>query len=515
MTDSFLEQIVATTRADLAERRERVPLDRLRERIAAAPPPRSFVFSKRTGYGAPATLIAEVKRASPSKGMLAETFDPVAQALAYEAGGASVISVLTEPHFFLGSLEHLTAVREHVHAPILRKDFILDPYQIYESRAAGADAVLLICALLYDATLRDLLALTHDLGMEALVEAHNADETERAVAAEAKVIGVNSRDLRTFAVDTDIVRHLRPLVPDDRVFVAESGITDALGAARARAWGADAILVGEALMRASDPAAKARELAMAPGGGRMYSFFVGRRRPFVKLCGLSTREQIALAGELGADAYGLVFAPQAPAHRRLTQGEAETLIRREELRPTRQGTGRFPRHAYTGEPRAVGVFVNEGAATISRIADHVGLDAIQLSGDETPAHCAQVIEWAHRPIIKALRLRDETDLAALDDYALAGATLLLDAHVPGSYGGSGKTGDWRLARKAAQRWPIILSGGLTPENVGAALAEVQPRGVDVSSGIETARAKDWDKMRLFVAAARAGSPSPRGRGDGG
>ncbi|MGH2486970.1 MAG: indole-3-glycerol phosphate synthase TrpC, partial [Ktedonobacterales bacterium] len=126
-TDSFLERIVATTRADLAERRERVPLDRLREQIVAAPPTRSFVFSLRTGYGAPAQLIAEVKRASPSKGLLAETFDPVAQALAYQAGAAAAISVLTEPHFFLGSLEHLRAVRERVYLPVLRKDFILDP----------------------------------------------------------------------------------------------------------------------------------------------------------------------------------------------------------------------------------------------------------------------------------------------------------------------------------------------------------------------------------------------------
>ncbi|HEV2405924.1 MAG TPA: indole-3-glycerol phosphate synthase TrpC, partial [Ktedonobacterales bacterium] len=443
-------------------------------------------------------LIAEVKRASPSKGLLAETFDPVARALAYEAGGASAISVLTEPHFFLGCLDHLTAVRERVSLPVLRKDFILDPYQIYESRAAGADALLLICAILDDATLRELLALADSLGMDALVEAHNAEETERAVAAGAKVIGGNSRDLRTFAVDTDIVRHLCPRVPDDRVFVAESGISDALGAARARAWGADAILVGEALMRASDPTAKARELATASGGATN-ALLGSHRSPFVKICGLMPEtlfEEADAMVQSGAEAFGLVFAE---SRRRVTSADARSIISAITM--------------YAGEddgPLGVGVFVNEDARTIADVAEHVGLDAIQLSGDETPEDCAAVAELVGLPVIKALRLRDESDLAQLDAYALKGATLLLDAHVPGSYGGSGQTGDWELARRAAQRWPIILSGGLTPENVAEAIAQVGPRGVDVSSGVETDGAKDQEKIRRFAAAARAGSPSPRG-----
>lgn len=509
MADNFLERIVATTRADLAERRERVPLDLLREQVAAASPPRPFVAALRPGSSSPARLIAEVKRASPSKGVIGESFDPVEQALAYEAGGASVISVLTEPHFFLGSLEHLRAVRERVSLPVLRKDFILDPYQVYEARAAGADAVLLLCALLDDHALCDLLALSHDLGMEALVEAHNAEETRRAVASGARVIGVNSRDLRTFAVDTDIVRHLRSLVPYDRVFVAESGISDAVGAARARAWGADAILVGEALMRASDPGAKARELATAPGGGRIQRLFASSQRPFVKLCGLATREQIALAAELGADAYGLVFAPQAPAHRRLTRDEARELTGKGGYQMIRRdgqpGKMHFARRAQANEPWAVGVFVNEDVTTIRSIVQHVGLDAIQLSGDESPAFCAEVAQFADRPVLKAVRPRVEADLGAMDAYALAGATLLVDtATTRGSagYGGSGEVGDWSIARKLAQRWPIVLAGGLTPENVAHALATTGARGVDVSSGIETNGSKDFEKMRRFVAAAR-------------
>jgi indole-3-glycerol phosphate synthase/phosphoribosylanthranilate isomerase/anthranilate synthase/indole-3-glycerol phosphate synthase/phosphoribosylanthranilate isomerase len=516
-SETFLERIVAATRAELAARQAVESLDAVRERAAAAPPPRDFAVALGPTPNGPARLIAEIKRASPSKGLLAETVDPVAQARAYKAGGAAAISVLTEPHFFLGSLEQLAAVREAVSLPVLRKDFVLDPYQVYEARATGADAVLLLCALLADAELAALLALTCELGMEALVEAHDADEAHRAVASGAKVIGVNSRDLRTFAVDTDVVRRVRPHVPDDRIFVAESGIADALGAARARARGADAILVGEALMRAPDPAAKARELSSAAGGATA-SFFAGSGKPFVKICGVTTAEQVHAAARLNADAFGLVFAPMAPQHRRVTPRQAREVVEaaREAGGDRRHGplyvrraldadyvpaaeqraSGRFL------EPLAMGVFVNEAPATIAEIAAMVGLDAVQLSGDESPEDCAEVTRLIHRPVIKALRPRTRDDLARLDAYALTGATLLLDTPKDGAYGGTGQTGDWALARAVAERWPVILSGGLTPANVAAAIKTVGPRGVDVSSGVETERAKDVEKMRQFIAEAR-------------
>ncbi len=500
MAETFLERIVAATHAELAERQARIPLDVMRARATAAPAPRPFTEALRPGAGGSARLIAEVKRASPSKGLLAEAFDPVAQARAYATGGAAAISVLTEPRFFLGALDHLTAVRAAVDVPVLRKDFLLDAYQVYEARAAGADAVLLICALLDDARLSDLLALTRSLGMAALVEAHNADETRRAVAAGAQVIGVNSRDLHTFAVDADVVRHLRPLVPAERVFIAESGIFDGRGAARARAWGADAILVGEALMRAPDPAAKARELATAPGGAPA-TLFAGSHQPFVKICGLTTPAQGVLVAGLGADAFGLVFAPS----RRQVTPEQATLIagaarRGPDLSPGNPSSREGDAHLL---PSAIGVFVNETIETIAAIAGTVGLDALQLSGDEAPEACAEVAARTGLPVIKALRLRDESDLDMLDAYALAGAALLLDTPAAdGRYGGTGQTGDWTLARTAAERWPVILSGGLAPDNVAVGLAAVAPRGVDVSSGVETDGVKDGVKIHAFVAAAR-------------
>jgi indole-3-glycerol phosphate synthase / phosphoribosylanthranilate isomerase len=498
MFETFLERIVPATRAHLDERRQRIPLDVMRERALAAPSPRLFAAALRPTAAGPARLIAEVKRASPSKGLLAERFDPVAQARAYAAGGAAAISVLTEPDFFLGALDHLSTVRESVNVPVLRKDFLLDPYQVYEARAAGADAVLLLCALLDDEQLGDLLALTRSLGMEALVEAHNADEARRAVAMGAGVIGVNSRDLRTFAVDPEVVRHVRPVVPSDRVFVAESGIADARNAARARAFGADAILVGEALMRTPSPETLTRTLATAPGGATA-RFFGATSHPFVKICGLKTPEHAHAVATLGADAFGMILAPSrrqiAPEHAR----SLVAAVRGALVPPLPVGEGVRGRGSL-----AIGVFVNESVARIAEIAATVGLDAVQLSGDESPEACVAVAEATRLPVLRALRLRTADDLPLLDEYALAGVTLMLDTPAgDGSYGGTGQTGDWQLAAEAARRWPIILAGGLTPENLGEALRVVAPRGIDVSSGVETDGVKDPAKVEQFLWVARS------------
>lgn len=503
---TFLERIVAATRSHLRARAQYVPLDAMRALAAEAPPPRSFAAALRPVAGGPARLIAEVKRASPSKGLLAERFDPVAQARAYAAGGAAAISVLTEPDFFLGALDHLRAVRAAVDAPVLRKDFLLDPYQVYEARAAGADAVLLICALLDDDLLGTLLALTRSLGMEALVEAHDAGEAQRAVTLGARVIGVNSRDLRTFTVDADVVRRLRPLVPADHLFVAESGISDELGVARARAFGADAALVGEALMRSETPDELARRLANAPGGGTA-QFFGAVKTPYVKICGLKTAEQVRAVVYQGADAFGLVFAA---SRRQITPEAARQLV--EVARSTLVPPLSVGEEVREREPLAIGVFVNEPVERIATIAASVGLDAIQLSGDEPPDACVAVVEATGLPVLRALRLRSADDLPLLDAYALAGAIVMLDTPVSdGSYGGTGHTGDWRLAAEAARRWPIILAGGLRPDNLAEALAMVTPRGVDVSSGVETDGVKDIAKIAAFLRAARsvARGPEPR------
>ena len=508
MSETFLERIVAATQHDLAERRTRLSLAEVRARAASAPPPRDFAAALQPAPAGPARLIAEIKRSSPSKGLLAPNFDPVARARAYAAGGAAAISVRTEPHFFQGALDHLTAVRAATELPVLRKDFLLDPYQVYEARVAGADAVLLLCALLDDTALAEMLALARVLGMAALVEAHDEMEARRAVASGAIIIGVNSRDLRTFAVDPDVVRHLRPLIPADRLLVAESGIASAVDAARARAWGADVILVGEALMRRDDPIALTHELASAPGGATT-ALFAGRAHPFVKLCGLREPEHAQVAASVGADAFGMILAPFP---RQVTPDHAAAIVRAARTSPPapplkREGSQTPPSRRGKGDgglgPLAVGVFVNEAPDTIASLAAHIGLDAIQLSGDETSEICAAITHLTGLPVIKAVRLGGSNAPTQFDAYPLAGATLLLEPSGGAQAGGNGRTGNWELVRQAATRWPVLLAGGLTPGNVTHAIAAAHPRGVDVSSGTETNGVKDPAKLRAFVAAARS------------
>ena len=212
------------------------------------------------------SLIAEVKRASPSKGELTRDFAPVMIAATYACNGAAAISILTDQDFFRGNLAYLTAARQAVAVPVLRKDFVIDPYQIYEGRAAGADAILLIVAALSDPQLADLYALTNELGMRALVEAHNEEEMARALRLGAQLIGINNRDLKTFNVDLGTTARLAGMVDDDVVLVAESGIFSAADAREMGRLGARAILVGEALMKAPDPVPLIRELSRQPRG---------------------------------------------------------------------------------------------------------------------------------------------------------------------------------------------------------------------------------------------------------
>lgn len=256
----ILDDIVAETRRTVAAARLAMPLATVEHEAAAAAPPRGFARGLR---GAAMACIAEFKRRSPSKGWIQReaTVEPVARA--YQAGGAAAMSVLTDGPFFGGSLEDLRQARSAAALPILRKDFIIDRYQVVEARAAGADAILLIVAALADDELHALLGEAARWGLDALVETHDADEVGRAVAAGAQVIGVNHRDLRTFEMNMDLAARLRPLIPADRVVVAESGIKTSTDVRRLRAAGIDAILVGESLMREADPAAALRELLSA------------------------------------------------------------------------------------------------------------------------------------------------------------------------------------------------------------------------------------------------------------
>lgn len=471
----FLDRIVQQTRLDLEQRKRACPVETLQQLAAEQTPARDLLAALAAPSGI--HIIAEVKRASPSKGMLAPDLDPVQLALTYEANGASAISVLTEPHFFLGAPEYLTTIKRAVNVPVLRKDFIVDDYQVYEARAWGADAILLICALLDDQQLRHLLQLAHGQGMRCLVEAHSQEEAQRAIDAGAMLIGVNSRDLVTFKMNPYLIREIRQIIPQDRVVVAESGIHSEADARRLARYDVNAMLVGESLVVSNDVAGQLHMLLHSANHSTQ-----------VKICGLSTPEHINAAIEAGADMLGFIF--HEPSHRYVQPEQVQELLQASEhySNPPR-GQAR---------PDVVGVFVNKDAAFINNVIDVASLDFVQLHGNEAPEFALHI----KRPTIKALQMRGEEDLAQVERYRDTSWRILLDTPTL-DWGGTGLTHDWQFAQRVAREAPILLAGGLTPENVATAIQQVRPWGVDVSSGVEVNKLKSAEKIRAFIEQVRA------------
>jgi len=260
-TGTILDKILDAKRVEIARHKRETSLAELEERVKHSPFPLNLSGAL---WGEHVRLIAEVKKASPSKGLLSPDYDPAALARSYAAAGAAAVSVLTEVDHFQGSLEHLRAVKDAVGGeglPVLRKDFLYDPYQLLEARANGADAALLIVAMLEKERLREMLAAAQSIWLQVLVEVHSEAELEVALSTGAEIIGINHRDLKTFKVDTSLSLRLRPLIPEDRLIVAESGISSAADVAPLKQAGINAVLVGEAIVTADDPEAKVRELA--------------------------------------------------------------------------------------------------------------------------------------------------------------------------------------------------------------------------------------------------------------
>jgi indole-3-glycerol phosphate synthase len=264
----ILEQIVQAKRQEVAARKAAVPLGDLKARIRDLPSARDFHRAlDRRSQGGGIRLIAEVKRASPSQGVIREGFDLDQVIHAYVAAGAAALSVLTDEPFFQGHLDDLARVKARVSVPVLRKDFIIDPYQVYETRAWGADAVLLIVAALETQSLQDLLALSQEVGLYPLTEVHTRKELQTALGVKVPIVGINNRDLNTFQVSLETTFALLPEIPPERVIVSESGISDHTEVTRLEAAGVDAILVGEGLLRAQDVEGKARDLLGMGRGG--------------------------------------------------------------------------------------------------------------------------------------------------------------------------------------------------------------------------------------------------------
>jgi indole-3-glycerol phosphate synthase/phosphoribosylanthranilate isomerase len=474
-----LSRILIRTRESVAERRKQRPLDPS-ALVAQASGHRPFAPAlRRAGH---VNVIGEFKRRSPSRGILREDLHAAQVAQAYEVGGAAALSVLTEEQFFGGSVEDLQEARQATLLPTLRKDFIVDPYQVWESLYIGADAVLLIVAALSDVSLRELAAAVKDAKLEAIFEVHDADDLERALPLQPAIVGINNRNLSTLAVDLQTSLDLIEHIPDDVIAVAESGLRGPGEIRRLRDAGFDAFLIGEHLMLADDPGAALEQLLEGCAVPRSSTAPRGSGRVAVKICGITNAEDARTAVDAGADAVGFVFWPKSP-------------------RSVDTATARAIAATLPPFVLRVGVFVDATPDEMKRVADAVGLDIVQMHGSEPP----EVVAQAPRRAVKAIRVGPGFQPQDALRYDGAAAGLLLDTRVDGAQpGGTGQTFDWSLIRPVREGTSFLaLAGGLTPENVGEAIATVRPDAVDVSSGVESAPGKkDAAKVRAFVDAVR-------------
>lgn len=482
----FLSEILAVKRQRLAAAKTRVTLEQIRDRGRTLASTNSLNFADALSSYTGINVIAEFKRRSPSKGRINSHAKPGATALLYETAGAAALSVLTEEDYFDGSLEDLRRVREVSSLPLLRKDFIFDEYQVYESAWAGANALLLIVAALDDETLRKLRGITEDeLGMTAVVEVHTKSEMDRAVSCGAQVVGVNNRDLRTFNVSVDTSLQLAKVAPRDTLLISESGLTPDT-VRQLRDAGYRGFLVGEALMRAPDPAKALREFIEEPEGHH------SARHVWVKICGITNIDDARAAISAGADMLGFNFYRPSP---RFIDPQAAAEI----IKSIRAEAG--------GENRSasmIGVFVNESIENVARIADDAGLDGIQLHGEEIVEYCRRLKNVCPQKfLIKAVAARANENVQSPTRYPAD--AIMIDAFDAELRGGTGRIANWSFARELTRRVArVFLAGGLSPENVAEAIDAVHPYGVDVCSAVETEPGRKSPKrIREFVDAVRS------------
>ena len=467
----ILDKIVEATKIRVAQEKQVESPEAVKAAALALPSDTGFPFEaalRQQDFN----FICEVKKASPSKGIIAEHFPYLDIAKEYEVAGAAAISVLTEPDFFKGDKKYLQEIASTVKIPVLRKDFIIDEYQIYQAKVWGASAILLICACLDVPTLTKFRELADSLGLSSLVEAHDENEVQMAIDCGARIIGVNNRNLKDFTVDVQNSVRLRNLVQDDVIFVSESGLETPEDIQVLRDNNIGVALMGETFMRSPN---KVEKLA--------YLYGPTYYTPKVKMCGISKVETIPAVVEAKPDYMGLVFAP---SKRQVTVEQAKILI--EELHK------QCINHYDTKVVKTVGVFVNETLDNLVRIADTANLDAVQLHGDEDEAFIQSLKERTNVEIWKAVQIRSAADVEKWIDSSAD--ILLFDAYHKDERGGTGEVFDWS-SLDAFER-PFMLAGGLDSTNVARAIRTVRPYGIDISSGIETNGVKDDEKITAFT-----------------
>lgn len=451
----ILDRIIEDKRKRLEELQ--LDIDELKKKCETAPPSKDF-YSTLKGGGI--SIIGEIKKSSPSKGIIREDFPHLELAMEYE-GAVEAVSVLTEEDHFKGSMEYLEEIGEVIDTPLLCKDFIFTREQVYLARSKRASSVLLIVRILEQKLLEDLLRCARSLGMEPLVETHTEEEVERALEAGARIIGINNRDLSSFTVDIGRSIELSKLIPEKVAVVAESGIRNRSDVAVLEEAGIDAVLVGETLMRSSDLVGKVRELR--------------GETTQVKVCGIRSYQEADILNRTKPHYTGFVFAP---SKRQVDRETAKEL--RRDLHPS---------------IKTVGVFVDEEYEEIVDIARYCSLDVVQLHGREATDLCRKLKELGEFKVWKALPGETITgDIIA--NYSRVTDSLLFDSLTPGG----GRTFNWERVRDI--HGDIILAGGLKFYNVGEAIQRVNPSIVDISSGVEGTEGKDYSKIVKFMEEVR-------------
>ena len=467
----ILDTIVEATKVRVAQEKEVETPEAVKTAALALPSDTGFPFEaalRQQDFN----FICEVKKASPSKGIIAEHFPYLDIAKEYEVAGAAAISVLTEPDFFKGDKKYLQEIASTVKIPVLRKDFIIDEYQIYQAKIWGASAILLICACLDVPTLTKFRELADSLGLSSLVEAHDEQEVQMAIECGARIIGVNNRNLKDFTVDVQNSVHLRNLVQDDVIFVSESGLETPEDIQVLRDNNIGVALMGETFMRSPN---KIEKLA--------YLYGPTYYTPKVKMCGISKVETIPAVVEAKPDYMGIVFAP---SKRQVTVEQAKTLVEALHKQCKEQND--------TVSIKTVGVFVNETLDNLVTIANEANLDVVQLHGDEDEAFIQSLKERTNVEVWKAIQIRSAADAEAWIDSSAD--MLLFDAYHKDERGGTGDVFDWSCLDTFER--PFMLAGGIDSTNVARAIRTVRPYGIDISSGIETNGVKDDEKITAFT-----------------
>lgn len=435
-TPSILQKIVKHKKKEIEYRKKKHPI-KTRQELST----RNF---KAAIMGKRLSLIAEVKKASPSEGMISKKgFFPIKIAKKYERYGADAISVLCDKKFFHGDLNHLQNVSKNTsRTPLLCKDFIIDEYQIYEARSYGADAILLIAAILTDQQISKFARIAKSLKMDAICEVHTLEELKRVLRLPVEIIGINNRDLNIFKTDISTTLKLARRIPNNKVIVSESGFSSKEDVAKVRGK-ANAILVGTALMKSGD-----------------ISEFTDKK---LKVCGIRTLKEAEFCEKLGVDSIGLNFVPTSK--RSISQEKAATICKNVQ------------------NITKVGIFQDQPLSKVNKIASSLNLDFIQLSGYEP----VSFVKKCCRPVIKTISVQSKSDIQKAQKFIPYVAYIILDSSLPGS--GKPITVNLKNAN-----YPFLLAGGISPENAKKLIKKINPLGIDVASGVETNGKIDLKKI---------------------